>query len=94
MTFFQVTGFAGFAGQTKLRYSSASQLFKRLRSYAKDHPLYRALKEFGRIIKSQFILTYYDDVELRQRIEKQLNKVELANKFSAAVSSPTTRNSK
>ncbi len=74
-----------FMATIKLRYSSASQLFKRLSSYAKDHPLYRALKEFGRIIKSQFILTYYDDVELRQRIEKQLNKVELANKFSKAV---------
>ncbi len=76
-----------FMATIKLRYSSASQLFKRLSSYAKDHPLYRALKEFGRIIKSQFhiILTYYDDVELRQRIEKQLNKVELANQFSKAV---------
>jgi TnpA family transposase len=51
-----------FMATIKLRYSSASQLFKRLSSYAKDHPLYRALKEFGRIIKSQFILTYYDDV--------------------------------
>ncbi len=74
-----------FMATIKLRYSSASQLFKRLSSYAKDHPLYQALKEFGRIIKTKFILTYYDDVELRQRIEKQLNKVELANKFSKAV---------
>lgn len=69
----------------KLKHTSASQLFKRLSSYAKDHPLYKALKEFGRIIKSIFILTYLDDVELRQRIEKQLNKVELSNKFSKAV---------
>ena len=74
-----------FMATIKLRHSSASQLFKRLSSYAKDHPLYRALKEFGRIIKTQFILTYFDDLELRQRIEKQLNKVELANKFSKAV---------
>lgn len=36
-------------------------------------------------MKSIFILTYFDDVELRQRIEKQLNKVELSNKFSKAV---------
>lgn len=69
----------------KLRHSSASQLFKRLSSYASDHPLYKALKEFGRLIKTQFILTYYDHLELRQRIEKQLNKVELANRFSKAV---------
>ncbi len=74
-----------FMATIKLRHSSASQLFKRLSSYAKDHPLYRALKEFGRIIKTQFILTYFDDLELRQRIEKQLNKVELANRFSKAV---------
>ncbi len=69
----------------KLKHTSASQLFKRLSSYANDHPLYQALKEFGRILKSQFILTYFDELELRQRIEKQLNKVELSNKFSKAV---------
>lgn len=69
----------------KLKHATASQLFKRLSSYAKDHPLYQAIKEFGRIMKSIFILTYLDDVELRQRIQKQLNKVELSNKFSKAV---------
>ena len=69
----------------KLKHTTASQLFKRLSSYAKDHPLYQALKEFGRIMKSIFILTYLDDMELRQRIQKQLNKVELSNKFSKAV---------
>lgn len=74
-----------FMATIKTRRATASQLFKRLSSYALDHPLYRALKEFGRIIKTQFILTYYDDTELRQRIELQLSRVELANKFSAAV---------
>ncbi len=74
-----------FMATIKLKHTSASQLFKRLSSYAKDHPLYKALKEFGRIIKSIFILTYFDDVEFRQRIEKQLNKVELSNRFSKAV---------
>lgn len=74
-----------FMATIKLKHTSASQLFKRLSSYAKNHPLYQALKEFGRIIKSIFILTYFDDVELRQRIEKQLNKVELSNRFSKAV---------
>ena len=69
----------------KLKETNASILFKRLSSYAKDHPLYKAIKEFGRIIKSQYILTYIDDCALRQRIEKQLNSVELSNKFSKAV---------
>ena len=69
----------------KLKYTSASQLLKRLSSYAKDHPLYKALKEFGRIHKSIFILSYLDDVEFRQRVEKQLNKIEASNRFSKAV---------
>ncbi len=68
-----------------LGHCSASQIFKRLNSYAKDHPLYQALKELGRIPKSQHILNYYDDLEFRQRIQKQLNVVELSNKFSDAV---------
>ncbi len=74
-----------FMATIKLKYTSASQLLKRLSSYAKEHPLYKALKEFGRIIKSLFILTYLDDVEFRQRIEKQLNKIEFANRFSKAI---------
>lgn len=69
----------------KLKKVTASQLFKRLSSYAKNNPLYKAIKEFGRIIKSLFILTYYDDVKLRRRIEKQLNRIELSNKFGNAV---------
>ena len=32
-----------------------------------------------------FILTYFDKTELRQRIQKQLNKVETSNRFSDAV---------
>ncbi len=43
------------------------------------------MKAFGQIIKSFFILRYLDELELRQAIEKQLNKVELANRFTRAV---------
>lgn len=32
-----------------------------------------------------FVLRYIDDVELRQKIDSQLNKSELSNKFSRAV---------
>ena len=69
----------------KLKETSASQLFKRLNSHTKDHPLYKAIKEFGRIIKTNFVLTYINDLQLRQRMEKQLNRIELSNKFSKAV---------
>lgn len=70
----------------KLREHRASTILKRLGEYLNQHPLQEALKEFGRIIKSIFILKYVDDMAWRQAIEKQLNKGELANKFSAAIS--------
>jgi TnpA family transposase len=70
----------------KLKETTASAIFRRLNSYSKQHALYRSLKAFGKIIKSIFILRYIDDVELRQAIERQLNKIEQAHQFSRAVS--------
>ncbi|YCM46806.1 Tn3 family transposase (plasmid) [Verrucomicrobiaceae bacterium 227] len=70
----------------KLKETSASDLFRRLNSYSKEHALYTALKAFGQILKSIFLLRYIDDLELRQSIEKQLNKVESSNRFSREVS--------
>jgi len=69
----------------KERKTTATQILKRLTSYSKQHKLYSALKEYGKIIKTDFLLNYIDDVKLRQRIEKQLNKVEASNRFSKAV---------
>lgn len=68
-----------------LREEKASTIMKRLSSYDKQHRLYVALKEFGRIIKTCFILDIIDNVELRQQIEKQLNKGELSNRFQGAI---------
>jgi TnpA family transposase len=75
-----------FIATIKLKEVTASQLFRRLNSYSRQHPLYQALKEFGKIPKSDFLLRYIDILPLRQTIEKQLNKGENANKFSRAVS--------
>jgi TnpA family transposase len=70
----------------KLKEVTASEIFRRLNSYSTQHSLYRALKAFGQIIKSLFILRYIDDMNLRQAIEKQLNKIEHSHKFARAVS--------
>lgn len=69
----------------KLKENTASDIFRRLNSYSRQHALYQTMKAFGQIIKSLFILRYVDDLALRQTIEKQLNKVELANRFTRAV---------
>jgi TnpA family transposase len=70
----------------KLKKITVSDIFRRLNSYSKQHALYKTMKAFGQIIKSLFILRYLDEIELRQAIEKQLNKVELSNRFTRAVS--------
>ncbi len=69
----------------KLGYTQASTILKRLNSYARQHPLYRALKNLGRLYKTDYILRYVDDPELRASVEGVLTKVEHSNKFSSAV---------
>jgi TnpA family transposase len=64
---------------------SASILLKRLGSYENQNPVFQAFKELDKVIKTQFLLEYMDDVILRQIIQKQLNKGENANKFASAV---------
>jgi TnpA family transposase len=70
----------------KLKEVTASDLFHRLNSYSNQHALYRAIKAFGQIIKSLFILRYVDELELRQAIEHQLSKIEQSHRFARAVS--------
>lgn len=70
----------------KLKEVTASEIFRRLNSYSTQHALYRALKEFGKIIKSIFILRYIDEVELRQATQRQLSRIEHAHRFTRAVS--------
>jgi TnpA family transposase len=73
----------------KLKQATASDIFRRLNSYSKQNSLYTALKAFGRIIKTLFILRYIDDVDLRMAIEAQLNQVELANRFTIVSRAPS-----
>jgi TnpA family transposase len=80
-----------FIATIKLKEATASQLFKRLNSYSRQHPLYHALKEFGKIPKSDFLLRYTDILDLRHAVEKQLNKGENVNKFARAVSFGTNQ---
>jgi len=70
----------------KLKEVTASDLFRRLNSYSKQHALYQALKAFGQIPKSLFILRLIDDPVLRQAIEKQMDRIEHAHRFTRAVS--------
>jgi TnpA family transposase len=63
---------------------TASALFRRLTSYSKPPPRSRALKAFGKLLQSLFILRSLAEVTRRQAMERQLNKIELAPRFTRA----------
>jgi TnpA family transposase len=62
--------------------TSAVLLSLRLSSYARQNPLYRALREVGRIYKTRFIMRYYDDAPYRRRINAGLARIEHFNELS------------
>jgi Tn3 transposase DDE domain len=68
----------------KPKYVTASDLFRRLNSYSKQLALYHALKAFGQIPRSLFILRLIDDPALRQAIEKQLDRIPIWRGFLMA----------
>ena len=69
----------------KLGYTTSEQIFRRLNSYSKHNPLYKALVELGRVSKTIHLLKYMDDPEFRSSIHTQLNKGESLNKLDRAL---------
>jgi TnpA family transposase len=75
-----------FIATIKLKETTASDIFRRLNSFSKQHGLYQALKTFGQPLKSLFILRVIDEPVLRMSIDKVLNGVEHVHRFTRAVS--------
>jgi TnpA family transposase len=64
------------AGSLKRGWVTASLLIGKLQSYRRKNALTRALQEYGRLVKTIFILRYLESEQLRRRINSQLNKGE------------------
>lgn len=64
------------AGSLKLGWVTASLLLSKLQAYPRQNALARALQEYGRLVKTLFILRYASLDTYRRRIETQLNKGE------------------
>lgn len=60
----------------KTGWSTASLLIGKLQSFPRKNDLARALQEYGKIKKTEFILRYLMDNDFRRRINRQLNKGE------------------
>ena len=68
--------FLRLAGSLKLGWVTASLFMSKLQAYPRQNILARALQEYGRLVKTLFILRYLESQDYRRRINAQLNKGE------------------
>jgi TnpA family transposase len=66
-------------------WAPASLLLTRLQAGSRRNPLAQALQEYGRVVKTNFILEWLADQELRTRIGRQLNKGEQIHALRRAI---------
>ena len=71
------------AGSLKTGWVTASLIVQKLQAYPRQHPLTRALQEYGRLVKTIHILRWYVDATHRRRINRQLNKGEALHSLRA-----------
>lgn len=64
------------AGSLKMGWVTASLIVQKLQAFPRQHPLTRALQEYGRLIKTIHILRWYADETNRRRLNRQINKGE------------------
>jgi TnpA family transposase len=63
-------------GSFKLGWVSASLFINKLKSFPQQNDLANSLAEYGRMVKTIFILRYLQNQEYRRKINNQLNKGE------------------
>ncbi|MCH2247036.1 MAG: Tn3 family transposase [Crocosphaera sp.] len=63
-------------GSLKLGWVTSSLFIGKLQSFPQQNALLRALQEYGRLVKTIFILRYLNSEDYRRKINTQLNKGE------------------
>jgi len=76
-----------FVATIKTAYTPAAVLIPKFINRF-DDPIHKGLREFGRVIQTLFILKYIDSLELRQTIERHLEKVTFHAKLSQFIQKP------
>ncbi len=71
------------AASLKLKWVTASLIIRKLQSFPQQHVLTRALQDYGRLVKTIFILRYFSNEIYRRRIATQLNKGEKVHALRA-----------
>ncbi|MGH9149413.1 MAG: Tn3 family transposase [Acidimicrobiales bacterium] len=66
-------------GSLKLGYVSAALLIAKLQAGSRQHPLARAMLEYGKLLRTLHALRWFTDEAFRRRIGRQLNRGEATN---------------
>ena len=64
------------AGSLTHGWVTSSLLMSKLSSFPEPDRLFQALQEYGRVVKTLFILRYWNSLDYRKRVNRQLNKGE------------------
>jgi TnpA family transposase len=65
--------------------TSQSTIIRKLSSYTSKNSTLKALIEFDKIIMSTYMLRYIDDIELRRRVHRALNRGEAFHQLRSAI---------
>lgn len=69
------------AGSLQLGYVSAALFVSRLHAGSRQHPVAKALLEYGKLLRTVHALRWFTDEAYRRRIGRQLNKGESVNRL-------------
>lgn len=64
------------AASLEYGYVTSSLLMSKLSSFPEPNRLLQAFQEYGRLVKTIYILRYYNSLDHRRRVKRQLNKGE------------------
>jgi TnpA family transposase len=78
--------FQRIAVSLKQRKTTQATLVRKLSGYKRNHPLLEALTEYKRWVKANYLLSYIDDVSLRNFVQRALNRGEAYHQLRRAVS--------
>jgi TnpA family transposase len=73
------------AASLKKRLSPAHEIIRRLSKGSPSDKLSKAFTQLGRILKTQYILKYITDSELRDKVQRQLNKGEHRHQLARCI---------
>jgi TnpA family transposase len=68
------------------RKTDQATLIRKLSGYKHNHPLLEALTEYNRLVKALYLLNYIDNAELRNHVQKALNRGEAYHQLRRAIS--------